>query len=363
MNRRLLSLAVCVPICTSLATAQWSENFDSYAANSSLTNPAQGGWEEWAAGSGALVSNAQARSAANSVDIMGATDLVHQYTGYTTGKWVYQAWQYIPSTMVGQTYFILLNTYAFPAGPYSWSVQVMFSVTGGVQGNFGSGTIGHNPVPVVTNAWAEIKVVIDLDQNWCQFYYNGTLLDEPNLLDHPILGGGYSWTGAVFGQGGGALNIAAVDLYANTATSVYYDDLSLHPARFETFGTGCPGVLPPPVFSPIQLPMVGQVYLQQINNLPLSAAIHVIGLSNQSSSVGPLPLDLGVLGAPGCLLRVSLDSTLFLAGSSNSAVFAMNIPNQPALIGKRFYEQAAALDPTANPLWLVTSPGYGLWIQ
>lgn len=363
MHRLLLSVAVAVPLCTSLATAQWSENFDSYAPNSSLTTPAQGGWEEWTVGSGASVSSAQSRSTANAVDIMGATDLVHQYTGITSGKWVYQAWQYIPSTMVGSTYFILLNSYAFPAGPYNWSVQVEFSVAGGVLADIGSATRAHAPTPVITDRWVELKVIIDLDQDWVQFYYNGVLLDEPNLLDHPTLGGGYTWTGGVFGQGGGVANIAAVDLYANSATSAYYDDLALRPAQFESFGTGCAGVLPAPDFTPIQLPMIGQAYLQQINNLPLSAAVHVLGFSNQMSLLGPLPLDLGVLGAPGCKLRISLDNTMFLAGSQGSAVFAMQIPNQPSLIGRRFYEQAAALDPTANALGITISPAYGLWIQ
>ena len=121
--------------------------------------------------------------------------------------------------------------------------------------------------------------------------------------------------------------------------------------------------MPAPEFSPIQLPMIGQAYLQQINNLPLSAAVHVIGFSNQTSLLGPLPLDLGVLGAPGCKLRISLDSTMFLAGSQGSAVFAMQIPNQASLVGRRFYEQAAALDPTANALGITISPAYGLWIQ
>lgn len=363
MNRRLLPLAACLPCFASLATAQWSDNFDSYAPNSSLTNPAQGGWEEWTVGSGALVSSAQARSGTNSVDIVGATDLVHQYQGITTGKWVYRAWQYIPSTMVGSTYFILLNTYAFPAGPYSWSVQVQFSVAGGVQANLGTSTIGHAPTPVIPDTWVEIKVLIDLDQDWCQFYYNGVLLDEPNLLDHAVLGGGYQWSRAVFGQAGGVVNIAAVDLYANSATSAYYDDLSLHPARFESFGQGCAGAMAAPEFSPIMLPVTGQTYLMQINNLPLSAAFHVLGFNNQVSPLGNLPLDLGIVGAPGCKLRVRPDNVMFLGGSQNSAVFALPIPSLPSLVGMRFFEQAAALDPTANALGLTTSPAYAVWIQ
>lgn len=359
MTRLLLSIAASIPLLTSVATAQWSENFDTYAANSQVVG--QGGWEEWSAGAGAFVSATQSRSAANSIEIAGPTDLVHQYSGFTTGKWIYRAWQYIPSSLTGSTYFILLNTYAYPGGPYNWSVQVQFSIASGVRGNFGTGTIGHNVVPLVTDAWAEITVVIDLDQNWTQFYYNGVLLDEPNLADHPSLGGGYTWTGGVFGGGTGALNIAAVDLYANSATAVYYDDVSLRQAQFEVIGPGCAGAMAAPAFTVVLPAVAGQTYVEQIDNLPLNAVVHVLGFGNQTSLLGPLPLELTPYGAPGCNLRVRPDSTIFLLGTQNSALFAMSIPF--GLQGLMFYVQAAALDPTANTLGLTVSPMAAVWIQ
>lgn len=359
MTRFLLSVAASIPLFTSVATAQWSDNFDSYAANTQVVG--QGNWEEWGPGAGAFVTSNQSRSPANSIDINGATDLVHQYTGYTTGKWVYKTMQYIPSTMTGSTYFILLNTYAYPAGPYNWSVQVEFSIANGIRGNFGTNTINHNVVPLVTDAWAEIQVVVDLDQNWTQFYYNGVLLDEPNLADHPALGGGYNWTGGVFGGGTGALNIAAVDLYANTATSVYYDDISLQQAQFEIFGTGCGGAMPAPSFTLLLPAVSGQPYVEQINNLPLNACVHIFGFGNQTSLLGPLPLELSAYGAPGCNLRVNADTSVFLLGSQNTAAFAMSIP--AGLQGLKFYVQAAGLDPTANSLGLTVSPMAAVWIQ
>ncbi|MHC4889841.1 MAG: hypothetical protein ACYTEO_10325, partial [Planctomycetota bacterium] len=68
-------------------------------------------------------------------------------------------------------------------------------------------------VPYVTDRWVKIQAVIDLDNDWTQVYYDDNLVTE------------YTWTGGVLGGGGGALEIAAVDLYANGSTSVYYDDL------------------------------------------------------------------------------------------------------------------------------------------
>lgn len=359
MTRLLLSVAASVSLFTSVATAQWSENFDTYAPSSQVVG--QGNWEEWSAGAGALVSNAQSRSPGNSIAIAGPSDLVQQYSGYTTGKWVYSAWQYIPSTMVGSSYFILLNTYAYPAGPYNWSVQVEFSVANGLRGNFGSGTINHAVTPIVTDAWVPIQVVIDLDQDWCQFYYNGVLLDEPAVADHPALGGGYTWTGGVFGGGAGQLNIGAVDLYANTATDVYYDDLSLSQASFEVFGTGCGGALPAPSFTVLLPAIAGQPYLEQINNLPVNAAIHLFGFGNQTSLLGPLPIELTPYGAPGCNLRINADSAIFLVGAQNAATFVLNIP--VGLQGLKFYVQAAGLDVSANALGLTVSPMAAVWVQ
>jgi hypothetical protein len=92
-----------------LATGQQHEDFDAYTANSQVVG--QGGWEEWGPGAGAIVSNAQSLSAGNSIDINGASDLVHQYSGYTSGTWEYTAWQYIPMAMSGKTYFILRSSF------------------------------------------------------------------------------------------------------------------------------------------------------------------------------------------------------------------------------------------------------------
>lgn len=209
------------------ASADWYENFDSYAPGSQIVG--QGGWEEWGTGAGALVSNLYSISPTNSVEVVGATDLVHQYSGYTTGKWLYTAWIYIPNDFSGLTYFIMLNTYN-TGGPYDWSVQVGFDSTDGkIHADCGSGNqIAY--LDFVTGEWACIQVFIDLDVDWVQIYYNGHLLDDPQLADDPDLGGGYQWTGGVFGGGTGALNIGAVDLFANAATPVFYDDMSLTPA-------------------------------------------------------------------------------------------------------------------------------------
>ena len=80
----------------------WSENFDGYATGSQMHG--QGGWKGWFNDpvGGALTSSAQARSAPNSVAIVGASDLVHEYVA-TDGLWIYTAWQFIPAAFTGES--------------------------------------------------------------------------------------------------------------------------------------------------------------------------------------------------------------------------------------------------------------------
>ncbi|GAB4578791.1 MAG: hypothetical protein Fur0022_15280 [Anaerolineales bacterium] len=187
----------------------WSDNFDSYPTGQNLHGV--GGWKGWNndPGATAFTTAAQALSAPNSVDIVGAADLVHEYAGATAGQWTYTAWQYIPSTMTGQSYFIILNTYA-DNGAQNWSVQVTFDGATNQVTNTG---VSGGTLTLIEDQWVEIRVEIDLDANTQDFYYNNQLLYSG------------TWTEEV--SGGGALNIGAVDLFANNATSVYYDDLSL----------------------------------------------------------------------------------------------------------------------------------------
>ncbi|MDH3402579.1 MAG: hypothetical protein OES32_18375 [Acidobacteriota bacterium] len=191
----------------------WSEDFDGYATGMQLHGV--GGWKGWdnMPAFGALTSAVQARSVPNSVDILGASDLVHEYFGYTSGIWTYIAHQYIPSTSAGPSYFILLNTYN-DGGPYNWSTQVCFNIdTGLVIDDVAADCATGTSLPLVYDQWVELRVVIDLDADTQTFYYGGV----PLFTD--------TWTGHV--SGGGIANIGAVDLFANAATSVFYDDMSL----------------------------------------------------------------------------------------------------------------------------------------
>lgn len=196
----------------------WSDNFDSYATGSSLQG--LGGWKGWAnsPAAAALTSDEQALSTPNSADIAPAADTVHEYSGYIAGEWVYTAWQYIPTDFAGESYFILMNQYNDAGTTINWSVQVNFnSSTNQV---FNTGITGGT-LPLIKGAWVELRVEIDFTDDVCAFYYGGQLLYES------------TWTNEV--SGGGISNLAAVDLFANGASSVYYDNLSLTPKLVPLF--------------------------------------------------------------------------------------------------------------------------------
>ena len=193
---------------TSSFGGSWADNFDSYATGSQMHG--QGGWKGWDNNPafGALTSDVEALSAPNSVDILGNSDLVHEYSGYTSGQWVYTAWQFIPGSFSGTSYFIMQNTYN-DGGPYNWSVQVQIDSASNqlISDNDGA------TLPLIRDQWVEIRIEIDLDADVQTFYYDDQMLYQK------------SWVDGV--SGGGAVNIGAVDLYANGATSVYYDNMSL----------------------------------------------------------------------------------------------------------------------------------------
>jgi hypothetical protein len=199
------------------ASRTWSDNFDSYTNGQFLDGgPDDGGWKGWdnVTTAGAYVTNTQSYSSPQSVDINGATDLVHEYEGYTTGQWTYRCMQYIPTEFNGNSYFILLSDYTDGAGDNNkWALVIRFdSASEIVESEADLVTL-----PLITGEWVELRTEIDLDSDWFEFYYDNTLLIEKE------------WTACWNNAYDGFLVIDAVDLFANTATPVYYDDISLIP--------------------------------------------------------------------------------------------------------------------------------------
>ncbi|HRQ40463.1 MAG TPA: hypothetical protein PLD25_21320 [Chloroflexota bacterium] len=187
----------------------WVDTFDTYPTGANMHGV--GGWKGWENNPifTAFTNDVRARSAPNSLDIASNSDLVREFSGISSGYWIFTAWQYVPSSMVGSSYFIMLNTYS-DNGPKNWSVQVQFDGSANVIRNDG---IAGGTATLITDRWVELRLEIDLDQDTQAFYY-----DDQIFYTAP-------WSDGV--SGNGAVNIAAVDMYAGGASSVYYDDMSL----------------------------------------------------------------------------------------------------------------------------------------
>jgi hypothetical protein len=229
----LALLVGCLVAVPGVVQAQYFfDNFDSYAAGSTIAG--QGGWETWAGnpGANATVVNTFSFSAPNSLAVSGAADIVHQYVGLTTGTWYVRARTYVPSTATGELFLVILNRYdggTCAGTDCNWSVQLALCQTGctstGVNPGFvanlgGSDVAGTGSTALLTNQWVDVVVEINLTANQYSIWYNNVLLD--------IL----PWTQT------GDINIAAIDLFSNASTASYMDNVWLDttvPVELQTF--------------------------------------------------------------------------------------------------------------------------------
>lgn len=203
----------------------FSENWDSYAVGSNVHG--QGGWKGWQSdpNAGAFVDDAHSVSPSNAINIEGPSDLIHEFSGYTSGVYTITAQQWIPGDFSGETYFIFENVYSdVDVNVISWSTQVVFRSATGLVENF-DGSANPGSLTYLTDQWVELRLVVDLDNDLQTFSYGGT----------EVYSG--SWTNQFPDQAvPGSLNIGSIDLFASGATPVYYDDVSIVAGNADSFG-------------------------------------------------------------------------------------------------------------------------------
>ncbi len=206
MNRlRWVLVALALAGLSGVASASvFTDDFESYAVGDLH---GKGGWKGWdnVAGAGAKVSTKFAHSGTKSVEIVAASDFVHEFK-IDRGKYIFSIMQYIPSGGSGITYFILLNTYA-DGGPNDWSIQTQYDLATGAITCWHDGP--SEAATILFDKWVEIKLVINLDKNTFEEYYGGTLIDAGQ------------WDDNTHGT------LQAIDLYGNGASNVYYDDIKI----------------------------------------------------------------------------------------------------------------------------------------
>ena len=192
----------------------FTDSFDTYATGSTIAG--QGGWETWDNNPAAdtTVVATQAFNPPNSLNVSGGADIVHQFAGVTTGTWHARVQTYVPSTQEGEMFFILMNTYV--VGTHNnpdWSAQIVFCnincLGNGIPGtvfSLGGGEVGGGGnIPLILDAWVELHVAIDLDNNMYQAFYGGQLFETQQwTLTNPV-------------------RLQAFDLFSNGSTESYMD--------------------------------------------------------------------------------------------------------------------------------------------
>lgn len=118
-------------------------------------------------------------------------------------------------------------------------------------------------------------------------------------------------------------------------------------AGFGRTAPGCAGTLGVPRVSGNR-PQLGTTMTVNVTNLAQSFGIMITGFTGTVT-------DLTAFGAPGCVVRTSIDASSLLLGAGNTANWNFNVPNVPAFSGLILYHQVLAVDGAANSLGGVMS--------
>ena len=118
-----------------------------------------------------------------------------------------------------------------------------------------------------------------------------------------------------------------------------------------------------PVLGNRDFPQIGGQFLVTLAQAKASTSAWLLfGASRTNWGSYPLPLDLGIIGAPGCPLLCTADVLVACStNSAGSASFSVAVPMDFGLIGASFFNQYLIADRTANLLGVVVSnAGWGV---
>lgn len=214
------------------AQAPLNESFEGYSSPLG----SQGGWGQWAGA--AIVDNAIVSTPTHTGTKALATELhadkvLDKDTVYSTGRWNWSVWTFVPVTQTLPQWAVFLNDYDNSyTTQWFWNCQVEFDPT--LNQIFANlikkytavcGTTGAQNLtaPLVVGAWAEWRLDVDTSNDKAQAWYNGQPLGELMQWSDGI-STGFSLNGA---------SIGTIDLYANDNTvagdRMFWDDVSITP--------------------------------------------------------------------------------------------------------------------------------------
>ena len=180
-------------------------------------------------------------------------------------------------------------------------------------------------------------------------YLNWAAPTEPSNGD-----GLEDWAHLTLPWGGSAYDAAwndgpdSANVYGWPARGIMEVGGQIPAASYTPFGAGCLdpfGAVPVLAGAPGEVPRPGTTSHVRVSNLPatLTLAGFVVGFSTTWDPAGyPLPLDLGVVGWPGCPQLISFGWCDFVATQTGSADYAITVPAN-YVPGFTFYVQSLVL--------------------
>lgn len=144
-----------------------------------------------------------------------------------------------------------------------------------------------------------------------------------------------------------------------TGTSFTVTDLFVEKGGYGPFSTGCG--MPATALRALgdARPRIGRRFRLEVSGLTGNGVAGMLwGFSRDRLPGGPaLPLDLSPLGANGCFLVTDPAVVMASPASAGTAAFHFDLPPGGDCLGMTFYNQAFALDPTANAMGIRWSAG------
>lgn len=131
----------------------------------------------------------------------------------------------------------------------------------------------------------------------------------------------------------------------------------LYGATYTDIGAGCAGSNGVPAISSSSVPRIGGTFSVDLNNMNATSSIGLMatGLSSTSWPFGALPANLSAFGLTGCTGYTSADLIQLVGTTGGSGKWTLTLPGSSTLVGVRFFNQAASIDPGVNPASLVVS--------
>jgi len=121
-------------------------------------------------------------------------------------------------------------------------------------------------------------------------------------------------------------------------------------AGYGYIGSGCAGSLGVPTNVSSTQPVLGGQATIAVDRLPFGVGVMALGTVRSLP-----PVDLVVVGMPGCPLHHNAAVLNTIVGTGTSATQIFPVPNNLALVGTQIYTQAVSLDPGLNSLGFAIS--------